>query len=256
MLDPLPSKPGFDQKPFKKNHPTSSLARMVEAAPSKQEDVFPKQPNIEVVGYFSRGTSHLHRLEINSLGTFDSTFSKEVEYQFGSNHYGVDHVHRMIKEGVHFTAVSLYQIHPFRGTSLSSKEGFSYWADYNILLKLYNGDGDKQDERTRVFDDRPAYDLGVRDTGFGIMKLPDTDPIFALKAFLRGEDLVLHLFSVAGFYHRKGQEIDHSTWSEVADPTKCVWSLLQFLLRYLPIRRLPECVQKFIPEEFYVSLPS
>ncbi|WP_144940696.1 hypothetical protein [Paenibacillus sp. 32O-W] len=212
MLDPLPSKPGFDQKPFKKNHPASSLSRMVEAAPSKQEDVFPKQPNIEVVGYFSRGTSHLHCLEINSLGTFDSTFSEEAEYQFGSNHYRVDHVHRMIKEGVHFTAVSLDQIQPFRGTSLSLKEGFSYWADYSILLKLYNGEsclhGDKQDERTRVFDDRPAYDLGVRDTGFGVMKLPETNPKFPVNAFLRGEDLVLHLFSVAGFYHRKGKVTD------------------------------------------------
>ena len=260
MLDPLPSKPGFDQKPFKKNHPASSLARMVEAAPSKQEDVFPKQPNIEVVGYFSRGTPHLHRLEINSLGTFDSTFSKEVEYQFGANHYRVDHVHRMIKEGVHFTAVSLDQIQPFEGASISSNEGFSYWADYNILLKLYNGEsclhGDKQDKRTRVFDDRPAYDLGVRDNGFGVMKLPDTDHIVAVKVFLRGEDLVLHLFSVAGFCLRKGQETDPSTWDDVADPTKCVWSLLEFLMRYLPIRRLPECTQNFIPEEFYVSLPS
>jgi hypothetical protein len=259
MLDPLPSKPGFNQKPIKKNHPASALSRMVEAAPSKQEDVFPKQPNIEVVGYFSRGTPHLRRLEINSLGTFDSTFSsKEVEYQFGANHYWVDHVHRLIKEGVHFTVVSLNQIRPFEGTSLSSKEGYSYWADYNILLKLYNGEsclyGDNQGKRTRVFDDRPAYDLGVRDNGFGVMKLSDTSPLFAENNYPRGADLVLHLFSVAGFCLRKGQETDPSTWDDVADPTKCVWSLLEFLMRYLPIRRLPECTQNFIPEEFYVSL--
>jgi hypothetical protein len=206
MLDPLPSKPGFDQKPFKKNHPASSLARMVEAAPSKQEDVFPKQPNIEVVGYFSRGTPHLHRLEINSLGTFDSTFSKEVEYQFGANHYRAKDVHRLVKEGVHFTAVSLEQIHPFWGTSPAPKEGFSYWADYNILLNMYDGEsclyeGHSSGERARHFDDRPAYDLGVRDTGFGVMKLPE-------NAFLRAEDLVLHLFSVAEFCLRKGQETD------------------------------------------------